>query len=75
MTKVNGISEEANKVADKMVIMIEEGDITMHILTNTSLERKGDIEHEEMLKYQGFLKSRLGYEIMNLNGSGMYEKY
>ena len=73
MTIVNGISEEAKRAADEMVIMIEEGDITMHILTNTSLDRQGNIEHEEMIKYQGFLRSRLGYEIMNLNGSENYE--
>ena len=73
MPSVNGISEEAVAAGNRMLKMTEDGKVKMHIMTNSSLKRYGDIEHEEMIQYSDFIKSKWGYDLLHLSGKCMYE--
>lgn len=75
MPGVNGISKEATESADRMMTMVREGGVTMHIMSNSSLKRYGDIEHKELIQYSDFIKSRWGYDLLQLNGNCEYEEY
>lgn len=73
MSEINGISAEASGAASRMLEMIRDGKVKMHIMTNSSLNRHGDIEHKEMIQYMDFMKSKWGYDLLQLNGNCEYE--
>lgn len=52
-----------------MMELIKNGQVHQHIMTNTSLERYGEREHKDAVEYDEFIKTKIGYDIMNLNGN------
>ena len=75
MFSVNGVSKEATESSDRMMTMLHEGKVTMHVMSNSSLKRHGDIEHKELIQYSDFIKSRWGYDLLQLNGNCENEEY
>mgnify|MGYP006968286241 CR=1 FL=1 len=75
MSEINGISVEASGAANRMMEMIRDGKVKMHIMTNSSLNRYGDIEHKEMIQYMDFMKSKWGYDLLQLSGKCNDEEY
>lgn len=68
-----GLSQEIITSGDKMVQLIKEGKVRMHIMGNSSFDRYGDIEHKETVDYGDFIKTRFCNDLMNLTGTGYYE--
>lgn len=73
MSDANGISVAASAAGNRMLEMARIGKVTEHIMTNSSLNRHGDIEHAEMIQYSDFIKSKWGYDLLQLNGNCIYE--
>ena len=64
-----GMSQAIVDSGEKMMQLIKDGDIHMHIMVNSNLERDSDVEHREMMEYGEFIKTRFCYDLMNLTGS------
>ena len=64
-----GMSQAIVDSGEKVMQLIKEGDIRLHIMGNSNLERDGDVEHREMMEYGEFIKTRFCYDLMNLTGS------
>ncbi|MCI8694686.1 MAG: hypothetical protein HFH91_18645 [Lachnospiraceae bacterium] len=64
-----GMSQAIVDSGEKMMQLIKDGDIHMHIMGNSNLERDSDVEHREMMEYGEFIKTRFCYDLMNLTGS------
>ncbi|MCM1126910.1 MAG: hypothetical protein NC429_10610 [Lachnospiraceae bacterium] len=73
MSRVNGISADAITAGNRMLEMIRNGKVNEHIMTNSSLYRHEDIEHAEMIQYSDFIKSKWGYDLLQLSGNNTYE--
>lgn len=63
------ISRTIGDSGEKMMLLIKDGDIRMHIMRDSCLERDGDVEHREMMEYGDFIRTRFCYDLMNLMGS------
>ncbi len=70
-----GIPQRAYESAERMLYLTKEGKIKQHLLGDTSQTRYGTIEDRGMNSYQQFLRSKLGYEVLRLEGESVYEKY
>lgn len=68
-----GVSQVIIDSGDKMMQMIREGEIHMHIMGNSSLERYGELEHKEEMEYTDFIKTKFCGELMSLTGVRDYE--
>ena len=64
-----GMSQMVVDSGEKMMQLIKDGDIRMHIMGNSNLKRDSDVEHREMMEYGDFIKTRFCYDLMNLMGS------
>ena len=64
-----GMSQAIVDSGEKVMQLIKEGDIRLHIMGNSNLERDSDVEHREMMEYGEFIKTRFCYDLMNLTGS------
>lgn len=64
-----GMSQAIMDSGEKVMQLIKEGDIRLHIMGNSNLERDGDVEHREMMEYGEFIRTRFCYDLMNLTGS------
>ena len=64
-----GMSQAIVDSGEKVMQLIKEGDIRLHIMGNSNLERDGVVEHREMMEYGEFIKTRFCYDLMNLTGS------
>ena len=64
-----GMSQAIVDSGEKVMQLIKEGDIRLHIMGNSNLERDGDVEHREMMEYGEFIRTRLCYDLMTLTGS------
>uniref|UniRef100_UPI004056A112 hypothetical protein n=1 Tax=Acetatifactor sp. TaxID=1872090 RepID=UPI004056A112 len=58
---------------NKMMQMIKEGEVHMHIMGNSSVERYGEQEHREMMEYSDFIKTKFCFDLMSLTGMGEHE--
>ncbi len=67
------LSQEIIASGEKMMQMVREGKIHMHIMGNSSLERYGDLEHKETVEYGDFIKTKFCYDLMNLMGVENHE--
>lgn len=63
-----GLSREAVESAGKVMEAVRAGKIRKHLLSNTSSIRYGTMERREMTEYESFIKTKLCYEIMQLQG-------
>lgn len=68
-----GISEEAEQSAERMLDAIRGGKIKQHLLRNTYQVRQGTLEEKEFAEYSDFIKTKLSFEILKLNGSDIHE--
>lgn len=68
-----GICQTIIDSGNKMMQMIREGEVHMHIMGNSSIERYGEQEHQEMVEYGDFIKTKFCFDLMNLTGMGGYE--
>ena len=66
-----GMSQAIVDSGEKVMQLIKEGDIRLHIMGNSNLERDGDVEHREMMEYGEFIRTRFCYDLMNLTGSNI----
>ena len=64
-----GMSQAIVDSGEKVMQLIKEGDIRLHIMGNSNLERDGAVEHREMMEYGEFIRTRFCYDLMNLTGS------
>ena len=64
-----GMSQAIVDSGEKVMQLIKEGDIRLHIMGNSNLERDGYVEHREMMEYGEFIRTRFCYDLMNLTGS------
>ena len=64
-----GMSQAIVDSGEKVMQLIKEGDIRLHIMGNSNLERDGDVEQREMMEYGEFIRTRFCYDLMNLTGS------
>ena len=53
-----GMSQAIVDSGEKVMQLIKEGDIRLHIMGNSNLERDGDVEHREMMEYGEFIRTR-----------------
>ena len=58
-----GMSQAIVDSGEKVMQLIKEGDIRLHIMGNSNLE------HREMMEYGEFIRTRFCYDLMNLTGS------
>lgn len=65
----NGMSQKTIDSGEAMMGLIHSGHIHMHILSNTSMEHYGEREHKEAMEYDEFIKTKIGFDIMNMNGN------
>lgn len=70
-----GISPKDWEQANRMIAMAREGHIKQHLLGDRSQTRYGTVEDRGMDDYCNFLKTRLGYEILELKGESGHEEY
>lgn len=73
MENRSGIGTKAEASAERMMKMINEGDLHMHIMGNSSIARYGEIEHKELVQYGDFIKTKLCFDLLQLTGDGDYE--
>lgn len=69
----SGVPRSAYESADRMLALTKGGGIRQHLLGDTSQVRHGTVEDRSVDAYCIFLKSRLCYEIMRLEGEAHYE--
>ena len=72
-TRKLGISEEAELSAERMAQAVYEGKIKQHLLRNTYQVQQGTLEEKEFAEYSDFVKTKLSFDILKLNGSDVYE--
>ena len=68
-----GISDEAERSAQRMMEKIRDGKIKQHLMRNTYQVRQETLEEREFAEYSDFIKTKLSFEILKLNGSDMHE--
>lgn len=68
-----GIPTEALASAERMMTKVKKGQIRQHLLGDGSQVRHGTIENQSVEDYCNFLKTRLCYEVLSLEGKGDYE--
>ncbi len=68
-----GISDEAEQSAQQMMEKIRNGKIKQHLMRNTYQVRQGTLEERELAEYSDFIRTKLFFEIVKLNGSDMHE--
>lgn len=66
----SGVPRSAYESADRMLALARAGRIKQHLLGDTSQIRHGTVEDKSVDNYCNFLKSKLCYEIMRLEGEG-----
>lgn len=64
----SGVPRSAYESADRMLALARAGRIKQHLLGDTSQVRHGTVEDRSVDDYCNFLKSKLCYEIMQLEG-------
>lgn len=69
----SGVPRSVYDSADRMLALVREGNIRQHLLGDTSQIRHGTVEDKSVDDYCNFLKSKLCYEIMRLEGETHYE--
>lgn len=69
----SGVPRSAYESADRMLALVREEGIRRHLLGDTSQIRHGTVEDKSVDDYCNFLKSKLCYEIMRLEGETHYE--
>lgn len=70
-----GIPAGIFESAGRMLLLTKEGRIKQHLLGDTSQTRYGTIEYRGMNSYSNFLKTKLGYDILHLEGEQCHEEY
>ena len=68
-----GIPDAIRKSADQMMARIQSGKIRKHLLGSTSHVRYSTIEDIELNSYCDFVKSKLFFDIMKLEGADHHE--
>lgn len=68
-----GIPDAISKSADQMMARIQSGKIRKHLLGSTSHVRYSTIEDIELNSYCDFVKSKLFFDIMKLEGADHHE--
>lgn len=68
MSNVNGISIKVSEAGERMVQMVKDESVRMHILGNSSLIRGEALEHNDMINYTEFIKTKFCCELLELNG-------
>lgn len=68
MANKAGISQEIVESGDRMLQMVKEGNICQHILSNSSLPRYGEKEHQDTVQYADFIKTKFCFDLLELNG-------
>lgn len=69
----SGVPKGAYESGDRMLILAREGKIKQHLLGDTSQVRHGTVEDKSVDDYCRFLRSKLCYEIMRLEGENQHE--
>lgn len=69
----SGVPQDAYESADRMLALTKEGRIRQHLLGDTSQIRHGTVEDRSVDDYCNFLKTKLCYEIMRLEGEAHHE--
>lgn len=69
MVRRNGTSEKAQAAARDAMKLVSKGTIKKHLLGNHSLQKHGTLEELECQNYSEFVRTRLCYDIIQLNGS------
>lgn len=69
----SGISTEIMDVADEMMQLIKDGEIHKHVMSNSAIQRYGDLEHTEMMEYGEFIKTKFCFDLMGLRGQCNHE--
>lgn len=70
---LNGIPDEIRKSADRILEQIQDGKIRKHLLGSTSRVHHSSIENIEHISYCDFVKSKLYFDIMKLEGEEHHE--
>ena len=65
--------DEAEQSAQQMMEKIRNGKIKQHLMRNTYQVRQGTLEERELAEYSDFIRTKLFFEIVKLNGSDMHE--
>ncbi|MDY2938490.1 MAG: hypothetical protein SOT28_09305 [Fusicatenibacter sp.] len=67
-TKWLGVSHAAVVSADRAMEAVKAGQVKKHLIGNTSPIRYGTMEKKEMTEYSEFIRTKLCFEIMQLEG-------
>lgn len=68
-----GIPEEISKSADRMLEQIQSGKIRKHLLGSSSRVQHSSIENIEHNSYCDFVKSKLYFDVIRLEGKEHHE--
>ncbi len=72
--KMTGISREASLAAECAMEAVAAGRIKKHLLGNTTPIRYGTMERQEMMEYEAFIKTKLCFEILQLEGKKAWKE-
>lgn len=75
MVRRNGASETARASAQEMMKLVYQGKIKQHLMGEHSLTKHGALEELECQTYSEFVRTRMCYDIMQLDGSGTDGSY
>lgn len=63
-----GMSQEIVESGDRMLQMVKAGNIRQHIISNSSLPRHGEKEHQDTVRYTDFIKTKFCFDLLELSG-------
>ena len=69
----NLYTQQANEASERMITLIREGKLRNHKLVYSSPVHFGDIERNEQVTYEAFIRCRNFYDLLALRGASYYE--